>query len=263
MSSTAAWLDLHDDDSGPPVVGRADTLVNHDTAPHSHARGQLIGCGRGVLSVGSDAGHWVVPARHAVWIPPWHAHSARMHGAFTGWSLYVTRPACAGLPAAPCTLAVTPLLWEAALRCAQRASAAPDAAQDRLAEVIVDEIRGLAPQPLGLPLPGDARLLRIANALLAEPAQRRPLQDWAAWAGLSARTLSRRFVAETSLSFTAWTQRVRLLRSLELLAGGQPVTQVALELGYDSVSAFIALFKRELGCTPAAYFGRQAQPAAT
>lgn len=263
MSSTAAWLDLHDDDGGPPVVGRADTLVNHDTAPHSHARGQLIGCGRGVLSVGSDAGHWVVPARHAVWIPPWHAHSARMHGAFTGWSLYVARPACAGLPLAPCTLAVTPLLWEAALRCAQRASAAPDAAQDRLAEVIVDEIRGLAPQPLGLPLPRDARLQRIANALLAEPAQRRTLQDWAAWAGLSARTLSRRFVAETSLSFTAWTQRVRLLRSLELLAGGQPVTQVALELGYDSVSAFIALFKRELGCTPAAYFGRQAQPAAT
>ncbi len=263
MDSNTVWLDLHDDDSGPPVVGRAGTQVNHDTAWHSHSRGQLIGCGRGVLSVGSKAGHWVVPARHAVWIPPGHAHSARMHGAFTGWSLYVARPACAGLPVAPCTMAVTPLLWEAALRCAQRASAAPDTAQDRLAEVIVEEIRGLVPQPLGLPLPGDARLLRIANALLAEPAQRRSLQDWAAWTGLSARTLSRRFVAETSLSFTAWTQRVRLLRSLELLAGGQPVTQVALELGYDSVSAFIALFKRELGCTPAAYFGRQAQPAAT
>ncbi len=54
-----------------------------------------------------------------------------------------------------------------------------------------------------------------------------------------------------------------LLRSLEPLAGGQPVTQVALEPGYDSVSAFIALFKRELGCTPAAYFGRQAQSAVT
>jgi len=263
MYSTAPGLDLHDDDSGPPVVGRAGTRVNHDTAPHSHARGQLIGCGSGVLSVGSDAGHWVVPARHAVWIPPRHTHSARMHGAFTGWSLYVARPACAGLPVAPCTMAVTPLLWEAALRCAQRASPVPDAVQDRLAEVILDEIRGLAPQPLGLPLPRDARLLRIANALLAEPAQHRSLPDWAGWAGLSARTLSRRFVAETSLSFTAWTQRMRLLRSLELLAGGQPVTQVALELGYDSVSAFIALFKRELGCTPAAYFGRQAPAAVT
>lgn len=252
------WLDLHDDDGGPLVVGRAGTEADHDTAPHRHVRGQLIGCGRGVLSVGTDAGNWVVPARHAVWIPPNEQHAARMHGAFTGWSLYVASPACDGLPAVPCTLSVTPLLWEAALRCAGRTSAGPDAAQDRLAVVIVDEIRGLTPQPLGLPMPRDARLLRIARALLAAPGERRSLVDWAAWAGLSDRSLSRRFVAETSLSFTAWVQRARVLRSLEWLAEGRPVTQVALDLGYDSVSAFIALFKRQLGRTPATYFDRNA-----
>ncbi|ADX46652.1 transcriptional regulator, AraC family [Paracidovorax avenae ATCC 19860] len=258
MSDTAAWIDLHDDDTGPLVVGRAGTQVNHDTAPHSHRRGQLIGCRRGVLSVGADTGHWVIPARHAIWLPPGRPHSSRMHGPFTGWSLYVAGPACQSLPDSPCTVAVSPLLWEAALRCAERANALPDPVQDRLAGVILDELRSMVPRPLGLPMPSDARLLRIARGLLADPARRQSLQAWAGWAALSPRTLSRRFVAETSLSFTAWTQRVRLLRSLEWLADGQSVTQVALDLGYDSVSAFIALFKRELGRTPAAYFGRQA-----
>jgi len=47
--------------------------------------------------------------------------------------------------------------------------------------------------------------------------------------------------------------RARLLRGLELLAEGQSVTTVALELGYCNISAFIALFKRTFGVTPTRY----------
>ncbi|CAI9401481.1 HTH-type transcriptional regulator NimR [Pleomorphomonas sp. T1.2MG-36] len=50
--------------------------------------------------------------------------------------------------------------------------------------------------------------------------------------------------------------RSSCVRALETLAEGQAVTVVALDLGYDSVSAFIALFKRTLGVTPSAYFQR-------
>jgi AraC-like DNA-binding protein len=39
-----------------------------------------------------------------------------------------------------------------------------------------------------------------------------------------------------------------------LLAQGRPVTVVALDVGYDSPSAFIAMFKRTLGTTPRRYF---------
>ena len=38
------------------------------------------------------------------------------------------------------------------------------------------------------------------------------------------------------------------------LAAGRPVTVLALDLGYDSPSAFIAAFKRAFGVTPARYF---------
>jgi AraC-like DNA-binding protein len=78
----------------------------------------------------------------------------------------------------------------------------------------------------------------------------RSVEAWAAWGAISTRSLSRRFVLETGFTFTAWRQRARLLRALEMLADDVPVTTIALQLGYSTPSAFIALFKRTFGATP-------------
>jgi AraC-like DNA-binding protein len=122
-----------------------------------------------------------------------------------------------------------------------------------LAGVILDEIQSLPQVDLGLPMPQDARLLRIASALIERPDDDRRIEAWASWAGTSPRTVTRRFSAETGFSFTEWRQRVRLLRALELLAEGQSVKSIALDLGYDNVSTFIALFRRVFGMTPGRY----------
>jgi len=129
----------------------------------------------------------------------------------------------------------------------------PDTPRTRLAGVILDEIRSLPHVALGLPMPRDARLIRIARVLSDQPDDGRRLREWAAWAGIAPRTLTRRFVAETGFTFTAWRQRVRLLKALEWLAAGRPVTAVALDSGYDNVSAFIAVFRRVFGVTPGRY----------
>ena len=68
------------------------------------------------------------------------------------------------------------------------------------------------------------------------------------------RTLERLFQSETGLSFGKWRQQLRLLYALRLLAAGRPVTAVAFDVGYESASAFIAMFKRTLGVTPHRYF---------
>jgi AraC-like DNA-binding protein len=60
-------------------------------------------------------------------------------------------------------------------------------------------------------------------------------------------------VSETGYTFTAWRQRARLMRSLETLAAGATVTEVARELGYATTSAFISLFRRTFGETPAVF----------
>ncbi|MFU0889240.1 helix-turn-helix domain-containing protein [Kluyvera sichuanensis] len=148
---------------------------------------------------------------------------------------------------------MTGLLREAITRASTWKEHVLTASQERLAGVILDEIQSLPQVDLGLPMPQDARLLRIASALIERPDDDRRIEAWASWAGTSPRTVTRRFSAETGFSFTEWRQRVRLLRALELLAEGQSVKSIALDLGYDNVSTFIALFRRVFGMTPGRY----------
>lgn len=150
------------------------------------------------------------------------------------------------------------LLREAVLRAAtwSAQTGALEGAQARIAAVILDEIRTLPVEPFGLPLPKDERLQRVADALLADPADGRDLEEWAAWAAVSSRTLSRRFVTETGFNFTAWRQRAPVAISRDAGVGRAPVNAIALDLGYATASAFIGLFRRAFGATPATYRAR-------
>ena len=248
--------------AGPCLVARAGVeRTTRVTPPHRHPEGQLFGATRGVLTVGTDAGLWVVPASHAVWVPPHQRHSLRSHGPFDGSSVYVAESACLGLPEAACAVRCSALLREAVARAATWDGDRLDAARQRIADLILDEIRTAPRDAPGLPLPADARLMRIARALLDDLADPRGLDQWAAYAALSPRTLSRRFLAETGFTFADWRQRARLMRAIERLAAGASVTTIALDLGYDNVSAFIAMFRRQHGTTPARFLAARERTA--
>lgn len=223
------------------------------TSSHSHPRGQLMGALSGLVSVGLDKQQWVVPATHAIWIPPHCVHSVRSCGPFSGWSVFIAEQRCEPLPCKARAIKTTPLLREAVRRAATWPGFDLDQTQSRIAEVIVDELAASREESLGLPSPDDPRLVRITDALASDLSDNRRLEEWAAWAGLSPRTLSRRFVTETGLTFAQWRQQARLLRALELVADEVLVTTIALELGYDNVSAFIDMFRRALGTTPGRY----------
>ncbi|MBV7482651.1 helix-turn-helix domain-containing protein [Bordetella sp. BOR01] len=244
---------------GPPLIAAAAAGPQpRATAMHRHARGQLLGSLRGLLSVDTGDGLWIVPAAQAIWLPPDVPHGLRSHGPFAGWSVYLAPQACAGLPDTACVLQSSELLRAAVMRAAAGDGRAGPA-QDRLAGVILDEIQSLPRSSPGLPMPRDPRLLRIAQALADDPADPRRLDEWACWAAIAPRTLIRRYAHETGLSFGDWRQRLRLMRALEMLAAGKAVTTVALDLGYDNVSAFIAMFRRAYGTTPARYFDQPPQ----
>lgn len=243
------------DASDPPLIA----LVGRESTPrvsqtHHHPSGQLLGLFNGLLSVRTNLGTWVVPTMRAVWVPPNCPHAAFSHGPFNGWAVYVRPDQCVGLPEQPRAIEVSGLLREAVVRAAQWDLGQPDERQARVMSVILDEIAFSPADAFRLPMPRDARLRRIAAALVDNPADARTLDAWAEWANAAPRTVSRRFVDETGLTFTAWRQRARLLRGLELLASGQPVGAVALDLGYDNASVFIALFKRTFNTTPGRYF---------
>jgi AraC-like DNA-binding protein len=131
---------------------------------------------------------------------------------------------------------------------------AEDGPEARLAAVVRDEIRAAEIAPLHLEIPDDPRARRVALAFREDPSDRRSRGEWAKQAGASERTLERLFHAEVGTSFGKWQQQARLLRALELLAGGESVTAVAFETGFETPSAFIAMFRRALGTTPGRYF---------
>jgi AraC-like DNA-binding protein len=128
-----------------------------------------------------------------------------------------------------------------------------DSAHGRIMQVIIDQISTQPVASLALRLPTDQRLLRITQALMLNPGDRRILGEWARDVGASRRTINRLFARQTDMSFQLWRQQLRLLRALEMLATGVPVTHIAMELGYHNTSAFIAMFRRCLGTTPARY----------
>ena len=126
----------------------------------------------------------------------------------------------------------------------------------RLIAVLVDEVLMLESPPLHLPAPRDPRLRSITDVLVDDPSDPRGPSEWSKMVGASERTLARLFVKETGMGFREWRQQLRLLKAIERLAGGEDVTSVALDLGYRSPSAFIAMFKRVLGETPGRYMLR-------
>jgi len=240
----------------PLVVKALDHRLGEATDRHHHRRAQLVYAVDGVIAVDTDRGLWVVPPQRAVWVPPGTAHQVRaVSTVATMHNLYLEPEAARDLPRDCCVVTVSPLMRElirAAARLPERYD--EDGPDGRLMAVILDQIRGLPVAPLHLPTVRDPRLRSIAEALTADPADARTLDDWAGEVGASSRTLARLFLRETGLTFGQWRQQARLLAALALLAEGTAVTTVALDLGYDSQSAFIAMFKKALGVTPGRYF---------
>lgn len=223
-------------------------------AVHSHPRGQLIYASRGVMRVICSRDIWVVPPSQAVWVPPDQEHEVYFPGDVALRSLFVDPSAVTGLPETCTVLKVTPLLRELILKSMEIGEDyLPDSAGWRLMQVLLDELRQAESTPLHLPMPSDERALRVTERLLAAPGDDRGLESWGREAGASGRTLARIFVAETGLTFGAWRKRLLLQEAVKRLGSGEQVTAVAYDLGYQSLSAFIEMFRKELGASPRQY----------
>ncbi len=238
-----------------PIAATATDYAPGDTTEwHSHPRAQLLYGVSGVMTVNTEVGIWILPPERAVWVPEEIEHKVDTASGVHIRSLFVTADAARNMPKECCVLTVPTLLRELILVAVDLPKLYDaDGPDGRLMEVILDQLHGLEPTPLYLPIPTDPRLRRITDVLAKNPGDKRRLQDWARTAGASARTLARLFVKETGLTFGAWRQQGRLLKALEWLAENRPVTLIALDLGYESPSAFIAMFRRAFGVPPGHY----------
>jgi AraC-like DNA-binding protein/mannose-6-phosphate isomerase-like protein (cupin superfamily) len=218
---------------------------------HHHIPCQFLYISKGVMTVGTDEGTWVVPESHAVWIPTHIGHSIEALGHLTLRNLYIQPYADRTFPKRCGVVSVSSLLQELIVYAADFSTDYLDNShEDRVMDVIFDLLEKSETAPFLLPSPVDKRLTIITNGLLNTPGNTRTLAKWAKEAGTTERTVTRLFKKETGMSFEQWRRQARLMQAIQRLSAGEQVTSISFDLGYSSVSAFVAMFKKELGRTP-------------
>lgn len=235
-------------------------VIRHDgdrfASPlHRHARAQLLYAMAGVISVTTDSGTWVVPPSRAVWLPPDTDHVTTSHAGIRFRSLLIDTTGFDGVPDRCRVVAVTPLLRELILKLAALTETQGDReVSEAVICLLMLELAFLPVQPLDLPAPTQAGLADLCDRIRSDPARAHSIAAAAAELAMSRATFMRLFKRETGMGFGRWCQQARMLHALPLLAEGRAILDVALDCGYDSPSAFAAVFRRSFGRPPSAYF---------
>lgn len=224
--------------------------------PHTHDYCQLSFALSGVITVTTEDAGYTLPPNRAIWIPAGVRHQTLCRGEVRFMALYVD----------PCfdrhpdtvrvfdvSALVRALIDEVALFTDRGLF---DAREQALVQLLLDEIERMPRLPASAVLPSDRRLRRVCEAIIADPADNRPIDDWASVAGMGRRTFTRAFRHETGMSLAMWRRQVRLVEAASRIAAGETINAVAYDVGYESPSAFIAMFHRELGAPPGAYCRR-------
>ena len=221
---------------------------------HHHRKAQLLYTVRGLINCEVDDGIWIVPPQCAVWIPSGLPHTSFGSGDIECICLFVESKAAPALPVECCTIAVSGLLRHLLMRAADLPELYEVVGRDgRLVSVILDELAAAPIENLRLPLPVDARLKKLAELLLANPTDRATLAEWAARVALSERSLSRILMEEIGMSFGRWRRQLHVILAIRRLTAGESVQTVAFDLGYESASSFVTMFRKVLGKPPGRY----------
>ncbi len=231
----------------------ADEVETQETPTHRHERGQLVMPIKGVITNRIKQALWMVPPQTAVWIPSQIWHSNQLFAGSEVYMVFVDAK-CIDLPDEVCILSISPLVSELIIHLAKRGIQYHiDNASENLVDVLLDELPKMPTEQFDFPTPDEPRIKKIADALLANPADRKTVSQWASNVAMSERSLSRLVVKHTGLTFGKWRAQLHIVMSLQQLTCGKSVQEVSESLGYESVSAFITFFKKVLGKSPGQY----------
>ncbi|MDT0267711.1 AraC family transcriptional regulator [Streptomyces sp. DSM 44915] len=227
-------------------------VVTRDTtwSEHSHPFHELLWNGRGASTAVVGARVWTITPTLGLWMPAGTPHSG---SAIAGTWFRASFFGFGGAPSisdVPVAVEITPLL-RLLLERLDEPGLAP--ASRAVTEAMLLDVLAPSPRELLLQVPVSALLRPIAEAVREDPRDQRTLTHWAAELGVSPRTISRAFNAETGISFARWVAAVRAQHAVALLTRGLPVEVVADLVGYQSASAFCAAFRRTTGLTPGAF----------
>jgi AraC-like DNA-binding protein len=240
--------------SPQPLIVRVETLPARSYfVEHSHSWHQLVYAVTGVLTVSAQGRRIAISPEQAVWLPTGTKHSVGSLMGAEFRSLWVADDACPGITPDVAVFEVSGLLRALIVEGAKLNPADDRDYINRVVALILDQLRRARAAMAALPWPKHPTLLALCEALYADPANSRGVDRWGRELGMSTRTLTRHFEKDVGMSLRAWRLRLRLFKAIELLCGEAPITEIALDLGYASASAFIYMFRKEMGCSPLQY----------
>lgn len=230
------------------IQGSTETMARDTFWPdHSHPTHELLWNDHGVTSTIVGSRSWTVTSSIGLWIPAGTLHSGWMPAGTRYRAAQLSIEHTLPLASGPVAVDVTPLLR---LLLDRLGSADLDAAARARTEAMILDVLAPAPHELLLRIPTSPLLAPVVEQVLTRPDDVPTLSGWASRLGVSTRTVTRTFVAETGLGFSQWVAAARAQQAIALLAQGEPMEEVALRVGYRSVSSFGTAFRRVTGMSP-------------
>ncbi len=223
---------------------------------HGHAWGQLVYAEQGCIHLNGQGKQILIPSGYGVWIPV-HTH----HEIWSDSPQLHMRSLC--FPVArneePLTdlISVFPItvLLREMIRHTEKWS--QEQQDDSQVTTFLRAIQDLLPAeiekavPVYLPSTTHARLESVLEYIQGHLSEQINFGELAREFGFSVRTLSRLFTQQLGISFSSYCKIARVIRALELIEmGSENVSQLAMDVGYESLATFSTNFLEICGQRP-------------
>ena len=239
------------------ATGWSSTAISYQRGetdpPHHHIEGQLLFATRGVMLVETERERWVIPPQRALWLPPLQIHSYTLLSRTDLRAVYFSSSLiaeCANFTKRHQVHMISATALVKELIAGLFSEEYNGSSQRKMALLLLDILSEAPPISAELPMPHDERLFNATQELLINHRWETSLSELAYIATMSERTFSRLFIKDTGFSFRTWKQRARICASLDLLANGVSIKQVAYQLGFSCPAAFTAAFRSIMDSTP-------------
>jgi AraC-type DNA-binding domain-containing proteins len=232
---------------------------------HNHDKAQLVYAEGGIVHIYSEDRHWYLPARNYMWIPAGMSHSVVSQSAhLTIFNFYfAVEDGEADFYKHPNVYMVNDMLRAMIHYTSGWSGAITEEQPSRMAfmkavkAILPDIGRTITTFPVSYPYPKNDGLIKIAEYLSENLETSFSLEEVARKFGYSSRTLSRLFKEDIGFSYVRFLRAIRITKALELMAENKyTVSEIAMAVGYTSLSAFSNIFDRIVGVRPSEFMAR-------
>ncbi|MEP6932301.1 MAG: helix-turn-helix transcriptional regulator [Flavobacterium sp.] len=237
-----------------PVVGYTKLVTNAICSSHSHPRAQLIYATSGVMNIVVKNQIWVVNPLQGLWIPEELDHQVSFQQNVNLYSVFIDPSFTKNLPTSSFSFDISTFLKQLVFKIVSfKHDKDVNPSQRKIMDVFLDELALIEPSSTFLPTSNHVQLKNVISLLLNDISTKYTIDYYAEQSCMSSRTLSRLFIKELGMNFSDWRIRLKLLEAIKRLGEKKSIKEIAFDLGYENTSAFIFMFKKNLGKTPSNY----------